>query len=202
MKHSLLKEIFCSTTKPNGLIAKKGNQQFHMDGLLLSVEGLFSNRVNFWFGRIPTPVGTFSPRSYSHINPLIGFPPAYHFKVPYNVFTLSSETRNLFLRDNNFGGGTAIYEACWITGATVFGMWNDVEYMIAAGRGTLTNPEAGRIGYKFNEEVHAGFSAGIAPHLEHETNLPSGVGIRDPKHVIAGVDIGVNKEYSSIYMVY
>ena len=177
------------------------NAQFRPDGFFLSVRGLMDNRLNFWLGRIPTPVGTFTSRSYSHLNPLIGYPLAYHYKVPYNVFVPSSEASNLFLRDNNFGAGTSIYEACWITGLTAFGEVESIDYMLAIGRGTLTNPEAsankgfqiaGRIGRKFNQQFSVGVSAGIAPYLEKDTLLPTGVDIRDPKHFIAGFDVSAH----------
>ncbi len=180
---------------------RTANQPFRVDGLFLSINGLFGNHLNFWAGKIPTPVGTFSGRSYSHINPLIGFPLAYHYKLPYNAFTLSSETGNLFLRDNYFGASTSIYEACWITGVSAFGNIEGIDYMAAVGRGTLTNPEAkanggvqiaGRIGKTFNEHIAGGISAGIAPYLEHDTGLPTGVSYRDPKHIIAGIDASVH----------
>lgn len=175
----------------------KGNQQFRMDGLFFAVKGLANNHFNFWAGRIPTPVGTFSPRSYSHTNPLIGWPLAYHYKVPYNVFVLVPEAENLSLRDRNIGGGTSIYEACWINGVSMFGEFDKFKYMFAVGRGTLTNPEAienkgfqfaGRIGYKTSEQFEAGLSAGIAPYLQYEPSSASGIGIRDPKHLLLGID--------------
>ena len=176
------------------------NQQFRIDGLFAFAHGLLDNRLNFWLGKIPTPIGTFSPRSYSHVDPLIGYPLAYQYKVPYNAFILSSESSNLRLRDNNFGAATSIYEACWITGLSIFGAVEGIDYMITIGRGTLTNPEAsenkgfqlaGRVGRKFGDTFEAGVSAGIAPYLQHDNNLPTGVEIRDPKHVIVGVDARV-----------
>ncbi|MBI4546761.1 MAG: hypothetical protein HY707_02185 [Ignavibacteriae bacterium] len=177
------------------------NAQVRPDGFFVSVRGLIDNRLNFWLGRIPTPVGTFSPRSYSHVNPLIGYPLAYHYKVPYNVFVLSSEAANLFLRDNNVGAGTSIYEACWITGLTAFGDIESFDYMLAIGRGTLTNPEAsankgfqvaGHVGKTINQQFSLGISAGIAPYLEKESGLPTGVRVRDPKHFIAGFDVAAH----------
>lgn len=167
------------------------------DGYFLSIRRPADFPINFWIGKIPTPVGKFSPRSYSHLNPLIGYPLAYQYKVPYNVFTLSSETSNLSLRDRNLGAGTSIYEACWITGLSAFGNLDGTEYMVAIGRGTLTNPEArenkgfqiaGRVGRSFNNWLTAGVSGGIAPYLQHSTGLPSGTSIRDPKHLILGAD--------------
>jgi hypothetical protein len=187
----------------------KGNQQFRMDGLFLAVKGLADNRLNFWFGKIPTPVGTFSPRSYSHTNPLIGWPLAYSYKVPYNVFALTSEAGNLRLRGNNVGAGTVIYEACWINGVSVFGEFDNFEYMIDVGRGTLTNPEAienkgfqiaGRVGYKFDKQYAVGFSAGIAPYLQHEPPPTSGIGIRDPKHFIGGIDASAHFEKFHLFV--
>ncbi|MBI1806668.1 MAG: hypothetical protein HYR76_06410 [Ignavibacteria bacterium] len=186
----------------------KGVQPFRVDGLFLSVRGLLNHQLNFWLGKIPTPVGTFSPRSYSHTNPLIGFPLAYQYKVPYNAFTLSSESNNLFLRDNDFGGATLIYEACWITGLSAFGNVNGFQYMVAVGRGTLTNPEAsenkgfqiaGRIGREFSEQLSVGLSAGTAPYLQHDAGLPSGTSIRDPKHFIAGIDASAEIDNLHLY---
>ena len=173
------------------------NQPFRADGFFLAIRGLYDNRLNFWLGRIPTPVGTFSPRSYSHINPLIGFPLAYHLKVPYNAFRLSPESSNLVLRNLNYGAATSIYEACWITGISAFGNIEGFEYMFDIGQGTLTNPEArenggfqiaGRVGYSFTEQISAGISGGIAPYLQYDTGLPLGINVRDPKHIILGFD--------------
>ncbi len=173
------------------------DRPLRIDGFFLSIHGLLDNRLNFWLGKIPTPVGTFSPRSYSHLNPLIGFPLAYQYKVPYDAFTLSNERSNLALRDLLVGAALSIYEACWITGISAFGNWEGVEYMVAVGQGTLTNPEAkenggvqiaGRLGWTFSESFSAGVSAGVAPYLQHDTGLPSGTGVRDPKHVIFGAD--------------
>ena len=173
------------------------SQPFRADAFFLSVKGLIDQRLNFWLGRIPTPVGTFSARSYSHTNPLIGYPLAYQYKVPYNVFRLSSESANLSLRDNNYGAATSIYEACWITGLTAFGTIEGTDYMLAVGQGTLTNPEAksnkgfqiaGRVGRALSDQLTLGVSAGLAPYLEYDSNLPAGIGVRDPKHIIAGID--------------
>lgn len=183
------------------------NAQVRIDGLFAFAHGLLGNRLNFWLGRIPTPVGAFSPRSYSHMNPLIGYPLAYQYKVPYNAFVLSSEIANLSLRDRNFGASTSIYEACWITGLSIFGTVEGIDYMLAIGRGTLTNPEAsenkgfqlaGRIGRKFGEIFGVGVSGGIAPYLQHDVNLPADVGIRDPKHVIAGID--ANASFANVHL--
>lgn len=180
---------------------RSGNGQVRIDGLFAFAHGLLENKLNFWLGRIPTPVGTFSPRSYSHVNPLIGYPLAYQYKVPYNAFALSPESGNLYLRDYNFGAATAIYEACWITGLSAFGTLAGIDYNIAIGRGTLTNPEAsanhgfqlaGRIGRKFSETLSLGLSAGIAPYLEKDAGLPARTSIRDPKHLIIGLDSRVD----------
>ncbi|MBI3194742.1 MAG: hypothetical protein HYZ34_09810 [Ignavibacteriae bacterium] len=179
-----------------------------VDGLFFAYHGEYDKRLNIWVGKIPTPVGTFSPRSYSHINPLIGFPLAYAYKVPYNVFTLSSEASNLTLRDNNFGAATSIYEACWITGISVFGDFEEFGYSVTAGRGTLTNPEAkenggfqlaARIKKNITENLTIGCSAGIAPYLQHEPTLSSGFAVRDPKHFIGGIDVSAHLSSLKIF---
>lgn len=179
------------------LLDTKAVQTFRLDGLFFSVRGLFDKKLNFWFGKIPTPVGTFSTRSYSHLNPLIGFPLAYHYKVPYNAGQAFNETTSLRFRDSFAQGVTSIYEACWMTGGTVFGDVGHFEYTFAIGKGTLTNPEAkenggvqiaGRVGWKPTDWLTAGISGAVAPYLEHGAGLPAGTEIRDPKHHLFGVD--------------
>ena len=39
---------------------------FRLDGLFFAYRGEYDKRLNVWVGKIPTPVGTFSARSYSH----------------------------------------------------------------------------------------------------------------------------------------
>lgn len=187
----------------------KNDQPFRVDGLYFSVRGLLNNKVNFWLGKIPTPVGTFSARSYSHLNPLIGFPLAYHYKVPHSGAQAFDETTSLRFRDNLAPGVTSIYEACWITGASVFGDVGHFTYTLAVGQGTLTNPEAkenggiqiaGHIGWEPNEWLTAGISGGVAPYLEHEAGLPAGIGIRDPQHHLFGVDIKAKFDDLTIFI--
>lgn len=175
----------------------KAIQTFRLDGLYFSVRGLFDKKLNFWLGKIPSPVGTFSARSYSHLNPLIGFPLAYHYKVPYSGAQAFDETTSLRFRDSFTQGVSSIYEACWISGGTVFGDVGNFTYTFAVGQGTLTNPEAkenggvqiaGRIGWNPNDWLATGISGGVAPYLQHGAGLPTGIEIRDPKHYLFGVD--------------
>ena len=183
-------------------------QRLRLDGLYAFVHGLYEDRLNVWLGRIPTPVGTFSRRSYSHLNPLVGYPLAYHYKVPYDAFELSAQRKNLDLRDNGDGAATSIYEACWITGLSLFGTVAGVDYLIAAGRGTLTNPEAaanhgfqiaGHVGRAVSSVVRIGASFGIAPYLQYDRGLPSGVSVRDPKHRLYGFDVECKLDAIHIY---
>ncbi|MBS3915644.1 MAG: hypothetical protein KG003_14210 [Bacteroidetes bacterium] len=200
---------FLFDNKMHKINKPKEKEYLRADGLFLSVRNLFDNKINFWIGKVFSPVGQFTHRSYSHQNPLIGFPLAYHYKVPFSGYKAFDETTSLFFRDNMLPGVTTIYEACWMTGVTAFGIWNNVEYTAFAGKGGLSNPEpkedgglqyAGRIGY-VSENFRFGVSYGIAPYLEHRgEKLPLGMDASEPKHKLLGLDANLYNETWKVFL--
>ncbi len=171
------------------------------DGYFLSIRKPFETLVNFWIGKIPTPVQSFTARSYSHLNPLIGYPLMHHYKVPLSGFDVVTNTQILSFRDNFSGGVTSIYEACWVTGVSAFGKLDVFDWMVAVAKGTLTNPEArkndgyqiaGRIGAEPLPWLKIGLSGGIAPYLENGTSVPSGTSREDVHHRLLGTDASIS----------
>jgi hypothetical protein len=173
--------------------AKKINtttrQPFRFDGFFLA--GNIKPEFNFWIGKIPSPVGNFSPRSYAHKNPLIGFPLMYHYKLPLPGINTYTNTQLLSFRDALNPGVTQIYEACWLNGVTLFGMTSRFQWSGTVAKGTFSNPEAshnkgyqfaGRITTQLFEQLRIGASAGVGPYLERAHNLPQGTALEDPKH--------------------
>lgn len=171
------------------------------DGLFLSVRRPLNVPVNFWVGKIPTPVADFTKRSYAHTNPLIGFPLMHQYKVALPGFDAFTPSQVLEFRDRFIPGVTAVYEACWITGVAAFGTANTVRWMAAAGKGTLSNPEArenkgfqlaGRIAWEPTTWVAVGISGGVAPYLQHGNFLPAGTSREDVLHRLVGTDLAVS----------
>ncbi len=173
--------------------AKKINtttsQPFRFDGFFLA--GNIKPEFNFWIGKVPSSVGNFSPRSYAHINPLIGFPLMYHYKLPLPGVNTYTNTQLLSFRDALIPGITQIYEACWLNGVTLFGKTSRFQWSGTVAKGTLSNPEAshnkgyqyaGRITTQLFEQLNVGASAGVGPYLEKANNLPNGTTLEDPKH--------------------
>lgn len=178
-------------------IDRSKDQPVRIDGLFLSIHRAFRAPVNLWIGRIPTPVGGFTARSYPHINPLIGFPLMYQYKLPINPFDVNDVPMQRAFRDGLNRGATMVYEACWINGVSVFGTIDRFNYMVAVAKGTLSNPEAiknkgvqiaGRIGVKPLDWLNIGISAAIAPYLENGASVPAGTAVEDVKHRLVGLD--------------
>lgn len=108
-------------------------------------------------GRIPTPFGAYSPRSYSERSPLVGIPLLYHYfsslrsnQLPANnADLLAHRGEGLAQGFGGFRGGGSrvsfsglpmIYDACWDLGVSAQGSAGRLEYLLAVTQGTLSSP--------------------------------------------------------------
>ena len=146
-------------------------------------------------GKIPTPFGHFTERSYTDTNPLIGFPLMYHHSSSLRANQLPADNADLLAhrgqgapnRFTGYGGGGAaetfsglpmVYDSCWDFGASVIGSVWRFEYLLARTTGSLSDPRttgqdnndgaqlAGRIGVVPFTGLQLRLSAARAPYLD------------------------------------
>lgn len=176
---------------------------FRADGAYLIFLGLGSPYLNVKAGKIPSPFGAWAPRTYSDKNPLIGLPLMYHYhtiakndRLPANYDSL--QTYRAIRAPGKGGGMPILYDSCWNLGATIFGSSRRWEYNVGLSRGTPSSMKAatnegvqiiGRVGVKPAIGLRLGASGAYGPYLvEGAAGVPKGMGIRDFKQRLFGVD--------------
>ena len=110
-------------------------------------------------GKIPTPFGHFTERSYTDKNPLLGYPLIYHYATSMRSNQLPASNAELLTRrgqgpaarfEGYSGGGSPsgfrglplIYDSCWDFGASAIGSVWRFEYLVAITQGTLSDPRS------------------------------------------------------------
>lgn len=112
-------------------------------------------------GKIPTPEGSWGPRTYADKNPLIGAPLAYTWQttlasasVPVDIDDLvSRKGQGTVVPPYADGGGAVrgrggpqallLYDNCWNDGVAILGTRSDFEYQVAVTTGTAGVPVNG-----------------------------------------------------------
>ena len=124
-------------------------------------------------GKIPNPIGTFAPRTYSDKNPLMGMPLMYQYHtsfrgdipVPDIDALLSEAGRGQYGVDYASGDGgwrgmPIVYDFCWDVGIVALGSIRPIEFAIGVTNGT---PSASQPGRDNNEDKSFMGRVGIAP---------------------------------------
>lgn len=109
-------------------------------------------------GKIPTPEGSWGPRTYADQNPLIGSPLAYTWQTTLSSSAIPVDIDDLVARKGQAtsapaytdGGGTLrgvagpqtvlLYDNCWNDGVAVLGTRSGIEYQVAVTLGTSGTP--------------------------------------------------------------
>jgi hypothetical protein len=102
-------------------------------------------------GKIPWPIGTYAPRTYSDKNPLIGTPLMYQYRtsLSWEVPALSVDDQvsragtGQFLQDWDHHYLPVVDERWWDTGAIVIGSQRPVEYSLGVVQGSPGWPSPG-----------------------------------------------------------
>lgn len=179
--------------------------------------------LNLQAGKLPTVFGTFGERTASSEAGLIGVPLLYfyHTAVRGNVVPGGNDfyfqpgirgggTENLVDDGNrSFGGAPLIYDACWDTGAEVFGARGSLQYTVAATHGTVSRPAmtadnyndgysfVGRVGYEAHSGplfgMRVGVSGAVGPYLDSEVtddpDFPADASPEDYLNTALGMDL-------------
>lgn len=108
-------------------------------------------------GKIPWPIGTFGPRTYSNKNPLVGTPLLYQYHtslrgdvMPADIDALLSEAGqgqygvNYAPGPGGWRGMPIVYDFCWDFGAALIGSARPFEFSLAVTNGTPSSANAGR----------------------------------------------------------
>lgn len=110
-------------------------------------------------GKIPTPFGHFTERSYTDINPVLGYPLMYHYSSSLRRNQLPASNADLLAHrgqgtPTSFtgyeGGGATgassglpmVYDSCWDFGGSAIGSLWRFEYLLAVTQGSLSDPRA------------------------------------------------------------
>ncbi len=124
-------------------------------------------------GKIPWPIGTYGPRTYSDKNPLVGTPLLYQYHTslsfdggPADIDALLSEAgQGQYGVDYAPGPGgwrgmPIVYDFCWDFGAALIGSARPFEFSLGVTNGT---PSAAQAGRDNNQDKSIMGRVGLAP---------------------------------------
>ena len=176
----------------------------YIDGAYLVYTPNMNYDFNFTAGKIPWPIGTWAPRTYSDRNPLVGTPLMYQYhttvlwwEIPPSadalLATAGSGQTNVDYYGYPMGRGAAIVDdSYWDVGATITGSRRPLEYSIGVvagtpGWGSTSQDEnsgkswLGRIGLAPHPSLRFGVSGSTGPYLIQSLNpnLPAGKHVND-----------------------
>jgi len=166
-------------------------------------------------GKIPWPIGTWGPRTYSNKNPLVGVPLLYQYhtsllsdQVVPNVDVLLSQAGLGGFGVSYSGGGggphgmSIVYDRCWDVGLVALGSVRPVEYSIGVTNGTPGDAQPardnnkgksfmGRLGLAPVPGLRVGVSGSIGPYAptDIEGSLPAGAKATDYDQKLVMADL-------------
>ena len=167
---------------------------------MVGAYGLFTPKpdkdLHLEAGKIPWPIGTWGPRTYSNKNPLVGVPLMYqyHTSLPFNgVATSADEVLSQAGQGEftvtyggfPFKGMPIVYDRCWDVGIVGLGSFRPVEFSLGVTNGTPSDAQPGRdnnkgksfmgrVGITPLTGLRVGVSGSIGPYLSGESSLPAG----------------------------
>jgi hypothetical protein len=168
--------------------------------------------LHFQAGKIPWPIGTYGPRTYSNENPVMGTPLLYQYHTTLRADQPAASADDLLAQagQGQFGvqyesygsamrGLPIVYDACWDAGFTFVGSTRPFEFSAGVTNGTPSKPRSGlddndgkslmgRAGLTPHPGVRLGFSGSYGPYVsdDAEDSLPPGA-VADDYHQILGM---------------
>lgn len=147
--------------------------------------------LNLQAGYIPTTVGSFGARVYSDKNPLIGSPLLFNHHsnlVGFIADSMRSVDQLLARRDTRYNLGLpVVYDACWNTGAEIYGSIGKLDYSVALLSGAVSLPAleqdkdvpqvTGKLNYYFTPGLMIGAAGFFGPYLSEKVyadEIPQG----------------------------
>jgi hypothetical protein len=194
----------------------------YVDGAYLMYTPYAGHDAHVLAGKVPWPIGTYAPRTYSSKNPLIGTPLIYQYHstlVWYEVPTADAllSTSGSGQTGINYWGytegrGMAIVDdSYWDVGVTVVGAERPLEYAVGMmsgtpGWGSTAEDEnagkslVGRVGVTPFPALRFGVSGAYGPYLNASvrTRLPAGKGVDDYHQMLMMADLEVQMGHAEL----
>ncbi len=199
-------EVADNITVFTTLLFDESQQKLDVEGAYVVI-GEVADRpwLNALVGKMPTAFGTFAARSFAMKNPLIGIPLIYqYFSAVQGASVPRDNADQLAQRGDDIFPGRGLptlYDACWNTGAQLFGLAGKLSYALALTKGAVSNPAAtdndgvqvvGRLGVQPTMGLKLGLSFALAPYLnkavERSAAFPAGRSAEDYLQRLVGFD--------------
>jgi len=164
-------------------------------------------------GKLPNPIGTYPPRTYSDKNPLMGMPLTCQYHTSFrgdllvpDIDALLSEAGNgqygvdYAPGDGGWRGMPIVYDFCWDVGIVALGSLRPLEFSIGVTNGT---PSASNPGRDNNEDKSVMGRVGINPIPSLRVGVSASTGAYLPNDVEPGLPAGTSAERydQTLYMV-
>jgi hypothetical protein len=157
-------------------------------------------------GKIPNPIGTYPPRTYSDKNPVMGMPLMYQYHssfrgdipVPSVDALLSEAGRGQdgvdyagVPGDGGWRGMPVIYDFCWDVGLVALGSVRPLEFAVGVTNGTPSSSQPGRDN---NGDKSIMGRLGIAPVPSLRLGVSASTGSYVPDDLEATLPVGASAE--------
>ena len=188
----------------------------YVDGIYASYTPWTDRDAHLLAGKVPWPVGTFAPRTYSNVNPLLTAPLIYQYHSSLTWYALPPTTDILLAAAGSgqsgvdyFGypmgrGMPIVDDSYWDVGVIANGSQRPLEYALgvvagAPGWGSTARDDnpgksvLGRVGLLPVPWLRIGASGAYGPYLSYDvgSTLPPGRSVDDYNQVLAMADLGV-----------
>ena len=188
----------------------------YVDGVYASYTPWTERDAHLLAGKLPWPVGTWAPRTYSNVNPLLTSPLIYQYHSSLVWYGLPADADELLATAGSgqtgveyggtyYGAGMPIVDdSYWDVGVTVNGSERPLEYALgvvagAPGWGSTGRDDnsgksvLGRVGLLPMPWLRVGVSGSYGPYLSYElaSSLPAGRSVNDYAQVLAMADLGI-----------
>ena len=186
----------------------------YVDGAYLLFTPASARDLHVLAGKVPWPIGTYAPRTYSNRNPLIGAPLMYQYhttllwyEIPPSADALLATSGSGEFGVDYFGypegrGMPLVDDSYWDIGVTISGSQRPLEYALGLSAGTpgwaSTSMDEnsgksvlGRIGLAPWPGVRFGVSGAYGPYLVYGLNstLPPGRSVEDYHQTLGMADL-------------
>ncbi len=199
--------IFLEFLWDQGAYHSGGDTKPRVNGAYALARPWDTDKLLFKIGMIPSDFGSWAPRTYGDVNPLVGIPLMYHYRTPANSSTVAATYEEI--RDRAGARGLPIlYDACWPFGITAFGFAGDFEYSLMLTKESPSSPRsftsrggnvAGRLAWNPSPAVTVGGSFSFGRYLPRDAaGLPDGTETHDVMQKILGADMRYSRGWTEI----
>jgi hypothetical protein len=186
---------------------------FSLYGAYARFQGVMGSPVSFHVGLIPTPVGSYAPRTYSDRNPLIGSPLLQNHHSVLNPRVEQKSVDDLLAQrdERSRGGLPVIYDNCWNTGVEAYAGFGPFDCSLALVSGSQTLPTrdqakdvpqvSGRLAWSRGPGFVLGASGYLGPYLVGGLDgitYPEGKGSEDYQNGGVGYDLYAATRYLEV----